>query len=479
MSAFYYKNMGNDYNINCKKGETVLEALQRQGITINAMCGGHHSCGKCRVFLNESDMSEPSYEEIALMSEDDNANRVRLACFVRAIRDIDYIRVNIPDDPDKGASILTDAAGFISESLSTSSCKQMSFAAFDLGTTTLATKLINNGSIIYTGSRHNSQAGYGADVVSRSEASINGNADDLRHCLEDDINSLIREFPRRPELLVMAGNTTMIHLLMGYPLDKMVNFPFSPYFSGWHRYAFQTPGGTIPCTILPNLSAYIGGDIISGLYYCGFAQSENINLFVDLGTNGEMAIGNRNRILTASAAAGPAFEGTPINVATDVVKCMADLRRTGIIDENGLLKDPYFDDGYCYEAPSGTINGGCVTITQQNIRDIQMAKSAIRAGITILMNRYGVLPDEISNMYLAGGMGHGLDIESAVSIGLFPKELADIAVPVGNSSLAGCIKYGNQPNDDVFIDNLLSVSQEILLSNDEDFCSLYYEHMMF
>ena len=419
-------------------------------------------------------MNEPSYDELTLMSEDDNSQGIRLACFTIAGQDIDEVRVTVTDDPDEGAPILTDSEELFMKRGS-SEHRRGTFAAIDLGTTTLAAKLIKDGETIYTTSRHNSQASYGADVISRIEVSINGWSSELQTCIANDIDALLAEFPEQPERLIMAGNTTIIHLLMGYPVDGMVKYPFRPHYSGWHKYAFRTAdGGAVPCTILPNLSAYIGGDIISGLYYCDFAWDNRVNLFVDLGTNGEMAIGNRDMILTASAAAGPAFEGTPINVATDVVKCMADMKRAGIIDESGLLKDPYFDTGYHYESAGST-----TTITQQDIRNIQMAKSAIRAGITILMDKYGVNSHNIGHMYLAGGMGQGLDIDSAVSIGMFPADLAQKAMPVGNSSLAGCIKYGNLLRDDGDIDDILNVSQEILLSNEEDFPPLYYENMLF
>lgn len=462
-----------EYTINCKKNETVLEALRRQGVTINALCGGRGNCGKCRILLDETGMNEPSYDELTLMSEDDNSQGVRLACFTIARQDIDAVKVTVIDDPDAGAPILTESEELFVKKGNPEHRKGI-FAAIDLGTTTLAAKLIKDGETIYTGSRHNSQAGYGADIISRIDISVKGWSGELKTCLENDINALISEFPEQPERLIMAGNTAMIHLLMGYPVDGLVSYPFKPHYSGWHKYAYQTENGAIACTILPNLSAYIGGDIISGLYYCDFAWDNRVNLFVDLGTNGEMAIGNRDLILTASAAAGPAFEGTPINVATDVVKCMADLRRAGILDESGLLKDPYFDNGYVYES-----EGGNATITQEDIRNIQMAKSAIRAGIMILMDKYGVNSHNIGHVYLAGGMGHGLDIESAVLIGLFPEDLADKILPVGNASLAGCIKYGDLLRDDGDIDDILSVSQEILLSNEEDFSPLYYEHMLF
>ncbi len=464
--------MNKDYVINCRKNETVLSALRRQGITIKAFCNGRQKCGKCRIMLDETGMCEPSYEEMRLLSEEENSAGVRLACFVYPTdADIDDITITVLDELENDAPILTETGSANSEV----PASHETFAAFDLGTTTIAVKLIKAGEEIYLSSCRNSQCSYGADVISRSEASIGGQSKELAACLRKDIDSLIDDFPVTPDRLIFSGNTTIIHLLMDYPLDELVNFPFKPYRTGWIKEDYITSDGEeFPCVILPPQSAYIGADIVSGLYYCDFATSDKISLFVDLGTNGEMAIGNRRRILTASAAAGPAFEGTRINVATDVVKCMAQLRNSGIIDENGLLKDPYFDTGYPYDT-----GNGIATITQRDIRDIQMAKSAIRSGLEILISRYGISPPDIDTLYLAGGMGYSLDIESALSIGLFSEEFRYRAVPAGNTSLAGCIKYGLSGCDDTAIDAILNVSQEIVLSNESDFSAKYFEYMLF
>ena len=463
--------MNREYIIDCKGHETVLDALRRQEITIKAFCNGRRKCGKCRVLCDDDRMCKPSHAETSLLTDEELAAGVRLACFLCPNEgDVIDLRVTILDELFNEAPILTGTdtlSGGYDEGSEI-------FAAFDLGTTTIVVKLIDSGMEVYTASTRNSQCSFGADVISRSEASIKGRGKELSACLRRDIDKLIQGLPYDPDYLVMAGNTTIIHLLMGYPLNEMVNFPFKPYYSGWHRFKYLTGDDrSYDCTILPDISAYIGGDIVSGLYYCGYDHTDEVNLFVDLGTNGEMARGNKDRILTASAAAGPAFEGTHINVATDVVRCMASLKEWGIIDENGSLKDPYFDTGYPFESENGY-----VTISQKDIRDIQMAKSAIRAGMTILMKRYGVSADKINRLYLAGGMGHSLDIDSAVAIGLIPGELKDKALPVGNSSLAGCIRYGCR-HDDARIDHILDASRELVLSNESDFSDMYYEFMMF
>ncbi|MCR5000463.1 MAG: ASKHA domain-containing protein [Lachnospiraceae bacterium] len=464
--------MNKDYLIDCKGNETVLDALRRQGITIKAFCNGKRKCGKCRILCEDERMCKPSRAEASLLTDEERAAGVRLACFLcPGEGDVTDLKVTILDELLNEAPILTGT-----DSIKTEDHKGGGiFAAFDLGTTTIAAKLIDEGRIAHTLSRRNSQCSFGADVISRSEASTGGKKAELAACLKRDIDEMISAFPYDPDYLVMAGNTTIIHLLMEYPLDKMVNYPFIPHYTGWHKFSYTTGNGiSYDCIILPNISAYIGGDIVSGLYSLDFGKRDDVNLFVDLGTNGEMAIGNRDSILTASAAAGPAFEGTHINVATDVVKCMAWLKEYGIIDENGSLKDPYFETGYPYET-----EGGFVTISQRDIRDIQMAKSAIRAGISILMKKYGVTADEIGNLYLAGGMGHSLDMDSAASIGLIPPELKDKAVSVGNTSLAGCVKYGTLGRQDKEIEKILEASGEVILANENDFSDLYYEYMMF
>lgn len=466
--------MDKEYIINCKKDETVLEALRRQGIMIRAFCNGRHTCGKCRIMLDEENMSEPAYEEMYLLTDEENAMGARLACFVKPKSDdVENLRVTILDMLESEAPILTGT-----DELSMSfSMGDISFVAIDIGTTTIAAKMIRAGEVIYTGTRINSQCSYGADIVSRCEEAIKGNSEQLSECLMDDINSIIDELPETPSNVIITGNTTMIHLLMEYPVAEMVNYPFRPYYTGWHKKNIMMDSGkVIPWTIFPNLSAFIGGDIIAGLYYCDFTETDKVNLFIDLGTNAEIALGNREHILTASAAAGPAFEGKKLNVATDVIRCMADLRRNGIFDENGALKDAYFESGYEYRVPG---SDKYVTVTQRDIRDVQIAKSAIRAGIELLMRLYGVSMKNIGKVYISGGMGHSLDIKSAVEIGLIPRELESKVTPAGNTSLAGAIKYGDNNFNDADIEEIISISEEIRLSEEKEFSELYYEYMQF
>ncbi|MCR5733839.1 MAG: ASKHA domain-containing protein [Lachnospiraceae bacterium] len=340
----------------------------------------------------------------------------------------------------------------------------------DIGTTTLACEHIKDGRVIFSSSKYNSQAVYGADVVSRSEASIKGKKDELSGLLREDVKALLRGCENRPKKILIAGNTTMIHLLEGYDCKGLVNYPFMPVSLDWQSGVIDD----IPYETFPGISAYIGGDIVSGLYALGFHINDKICLFVDLGTNGEMALGNRDRILVSSAAAGPAFEGTGLGSASDVVSIMAHLVKTGAVNSDGLLRDEYFEEGYSYKVGTGS-----VLITQKDIRNIQMAKSAIYSGIELLIKNYGISYDDIDTVYISGGMGHFMDQGSAETVDLYEKTLMSRTMVMGNTSLMGLARYCLEGEDRQSADRITDISDEVILANEPDFEKLYFEHMSF
>ncbi|MDE5951996.1 MAG: ASKHA domain-containing protein, partial [Acetatifactor sp.] len=180
---------------------------------------------------------------------------------------------------------------------------------------------------------------------------------------------------------------------------------------------------------LPGLSAFVGGDIVAGILACGMETEEEIPLLVDLGTNGELALGNRERILCCGTAAGPAFEGGGDIWGADMIALTAHLMRQGLVDDTGLLAEPYFEQG---------ISIGGVQITQERIRQLQTAKAAICAGINTLIAAYGLTgAEQVSRVFLAGGFGYFLDVEAAVELGLIPQGLEGRVTAVGNTALAG------------------------------------------
>ncbi|HIW80046.1 MAG TPA: DUF4445 domain-containing protein [Candidatus Acetatifactor stercoripullorum] len=307
------------------------------------------------------------------------------------------------------------------------------FIAADIGTTTIAMELCDErGRRVDSFVSMNPQAAYGADVISRIQAAGESKkALAMQRMARQTLARGIRQFQKKaPEqeqlFMVIAANTTMSYLLMGWDTGELGRAPF--FSSHLKGESFLLEG--IPCYLLPGLSAFVGGDIAAGIYACGMTCKKGLTLLIDLGTNGEMALGNCDRVLACATAAGPAFEGGANRgiFGADMVSLTARLLREGILDETGLLTDPYFETG---------IRIGDVCVTQQSIRAIQLAKGAIAAGIEILMKAYPATADAIEQVVLAGGFGYYLKPEDAAGIGLLPGRLASKALAGGNTALAG------------------------------------------
>lgn len=407
----------------------------------------------------------------------------------------------------------TGGEGFGQESLG---------VAVDIGTTTLAMQLVGLEShrVIHTCTGLNRQRAYGADVVSRIQASIEGKRKELRNSIRQDLTEglqrLIAESgaeKSRIEKMAVAANTTMIHLLMGYSCETLGVYPFTPVSVGLIRTEskeiLDDPGLDIPVFLLPGVSAFVGGDIAAGLFSCGFDASEEISLLIDLGTNGEMAIGNRERILCTSTAAGPAFEGgnirwgtgsipgaisgvtigeggpacrtigekIPVGICgTGVIETVAELVRTELVEDTGLLDEDFFEEGYPL---AKTAAGERIVFTQQDIREIQLAKAAVRAGMETLILRFGIDKRQIAKVYLAGGFGFQLDLKKAAAIGMFPGELEQKIVTVGNSALCGAVKFLTDQDSEKRLLKLVERAAEINLSADRSFNEYYMEYMFF
>lgn len=361
--------------------------------------------------------------------------------------------------------------------------------AADIGTTTIVMQLrrVTDGEILGTFRSVNPQRKYGMDVLSRIQAATNseeeeashggkkahsdgeeaspagaeahsdreetdlgadiadkrGAAGDMQSMVLETLQQGIRQFTEIAQSrdlqlygMIIAANTTMVHLLMGYPVDTLGHAPF---FSGQLE-EIQTEIEKVPTLIMPGFSAFVGADILAGVYglKMGENSEEKLSLLLDLGTNGEMVLGNQNKMLAAATAAGPAFEGRlDADVwGADAIHFLAMLYEKGLVDETGLLADPYFETG---------VTVGSTVMTQADIRSLQLAKAAVSAGIKILCEEYGMeSPREIDRVYLAGGFGYFLDPKDAVTIGLLPRELEEKCVAVGNAALEGAFCYGRQ-----------------------------------
>lgn len=523
-----------DIVISIQAHESLLEALIRNNCMVQSVCGGNGRCGKCKVQICEAEAAITA-KDAALLSKEELAEGWRLACALY---------------PDKDMTVLLDTreeaefeivSGYSAASMNKEQAVQANAAeeyqlAVDIGTTTLVFQLLekNQSKIVHTITSLNSQRKYGADVISRIQAATQGKAEELRACIRKDLQAGIEKLTeecciniQQIKQIVIAGNTTMIHLLQGYDCSGLGRYPFTPVnidllqenaenLIGENRAAGlaalkekTTEKSDAKAVILPGISAFVGGDIVSGLYACDFAENDEICLFIDLGTNAEIALGNKDKVLVTSAAAGPAFEGGNISwgmgsvagaicsvmidsagvkvktirdevpcgiCGTGVVEAVAELIRKGYVDETGLLDDIYFDDGFPLAEAA---DDKWITFTQKDVREIQLAKAAIRAGIETLLLRYGITASQVARVYLAGGFGYRLDTKQAVAIGIFPEELSDKIEAVGNSSLAGGVKYLQDEAGDDKLQKIISVSEEITLANDADFNEMYMNAMMF
>ncbi len=503
--------------LECREKETLLEAMICGGIYFSAVCGGNGTCGKCKIRLMDGELTV-SHADVKYFSTDELKEGWRLACQAYPKSSC---KVLVMQKDEADFEVLQD---FKEKPQKRETRREEDYSiAIDIGTTTLAVSLVGNigKHPIATYTAVNQQRAYGADVISRMQASMNGKGRELRMSICKDLLTGIEQILGRNGInknkikeIAIAGNTTMGHLLMGFDCSKLGVFPFTPVDISLMRRPFREVFGAsdgMDCmvTLLPGISTYVGADIVSGLYFCGFHQTDKINLLVDLGTNGEMGIGNREKIITTSTAAGPAFEGgnitwgtgsikgavcnvnltddqvtirtigdkEPIGICgTGVIETAAELVKAKIIDETGLMSEDYFDSGYPL---AKTPKGESIVFTQKDIRELQLAKSAIRSGVETLLLRYGVNYEQIDRVYLAGGFGFKMDQEKAIVIGMLPEEFRGRIEAVGNSSLGGAVKYLAEENSKDPLLHIVTVSSEINLANDTAFNDFYMKYMFF
>ncbi len=500
--------------IECGSKENLLEAMVRQNIYISADCGGRGTCGKCKVQLLKGRLRNTvsaSYQ----LTEKEIEEGFCLACKAYPSSDC-TIHLVAGDETD--FEVVTEP---VKQAIQLGEKEDRFALGIDIGTTTIAIRLTElcQRANLYTYTAVNRQRAYGSDVLARMGAANQGKLKELRESIQRDLLSGIQEIvsvtginKNKIDKIAIAGNTTMGHLLLGYSCQTLGVHPFNPVniktTSRPFEEVFASDYLEIPVILLPGISTFVGADIAAGLLECDYDKTDTVRLLIDLGTNAEMAIGNKDRILVSSAAAGPAFEGgniscgvgsivgaicnidrkdglgyrtigdkAPVGICgTGVLELVYELLKTGLIDETGLLLDEYFEDGYKVATDP---NGKAIVFTQRDIREIQLAKAAVRAGIEILVKRYGVKYKDIDTVYLAGGFGYKMNVDKAIGIGLLPEELTGKIKAIGNSSLQGAVKFLTQGDASDRIKHIVDLCRELHLSNDEDFNEKYLEYMYF
>ena len=351
--------------------------------------------------------------------------------------------------------------------------------AIDIGTTTVVAALIDlsDGTAVLRHSFLNPQRAFGPDVITRIEVSMKGKLDALRECISESIsagiNKLILKHGIGADQIIdisIGCNTVMTYLLLGLPCQSLGVAPFKPAYSISPSYNSRElfPACDVNCEvqIIPWFGAFIGGDVTAGLAYLLFSGKKRFML-IDLGTNGEVALYDNGKVTVTATAAGPAFEQPVLAAkesfrgASEVMSALASLVRAGEVNKRGAPKN---EDIF----------------TRQQIGDIQLAKSAIRSGIEILLEDNELKPEDLDAVYLAGGIGQAMNIDDAVDIGILPDELKMKSFPAGNSSLSGAAALLIAPEQ--VRDNIeasLSVVTEINLATHSKFSNYFMRFIMF
>lgn len=444
-------------------GENLLALLIRAGVAVDAPCGGMHTCKKCMVRVAGA-VSGPGEEEDALFRE----RGLRLACCTVILGDcrvwyeedasFRVVTSSAPGPVPTGGGLLRDGYGF----------------AVDIGTTTIAAYLLKAGEYapIDSCGADNRQRTYGADVLSRIMYGAEHGIEPLGRAVREQLAQLFSALCSRNgvpagavKLAVVTGNTTMLHFLLDLDARGLSVAPFTPEsLFGVEDTLHLPPFGDLRVYCPPCVSAYIGADVVCGAHFAELERRGGNRLFLDVGTNGEMILNAGGRLLACSTAAGPAFEGAGISCGSGAVSgainhvfvengevrvevlgggrakslCgsglidgVAALKTVGILDVKGRL--PKTCGG---RYPIGSTE---VCLTQKDVRELQLAKSALRAGMDTLLAEAGLTYESLDEIILAGGFGSVLSVDSAVEIGLFPAVCRHRVRAVGNAAGAGAM----------------------------------------
>ena len=456
MNMYTITFMPDDRSIQVEAGTTLLEAQRRAGYAPEAPCGGNGKCGKCTVEVLEG-----------------AALGIQKACSIHIGHDMTVrltTRTVKNQILEKGQGRTVDIHPWLPDALKDSE-KQVCLAAVDLGTTTIAAYLLDaqDGHTLAVNSCLNPQSPYGADVINRCEYALGGGEDTLADCVRTSIDRLVQEMaqeasvaPEQIASLCIVGNSCMQHLFLHWPVNSLVAAPYLPHSKdpliglasdfGIHIH----PQGRL--WALPVIESFVGADTLACILATDLEKRDKCTLMIDIGTNGELVLSKDGKLLTCSTAAGPALEGATLScgmrggtgaidhVTLDTHQKLsysiigdceaAGICGSGLLDLTACLLDLEIIDESGYMEEDFQITDK-VSLTKQDIRELQLAKAAIAAGIRIMCQLWGITLDDIDEVLIAGAFGNYMDPESACAIGLLPMELSGKVTPIGNAAGEG------------------------------------------
>ena len=478
---------GRETVIPAQTGETILEALARAGVAVSAPCGGLGRCRKCAVRAT----GELACEDGARLD-----GQTVLACRTRLTGDA---RVRVSESK---AEILKTGVSAGEETDGEAGLG----VSVDVGTTTLAAYLVerSTGRVLASDARLNPQRPHGADVISRLSFAIESEENaallqrEILAAIDEMTRSMLERAGRAGEEIrcrALVGNTVMMHLLGGYPARPLAFAPFTPAYTALHE---KELGGVR--TILGGcISGYVGADTLAAALACGLDERDENAMLIDIGTNGEIMLKKDGRCFACSCAAGPAFEGAHIACGTGAVAGAIDHARV----ENGEIVYTTIGGGeatgICGSGlidltaallergditPMGRMTGDVrlserVYLARSDIREVQLAKAAIASGIRILAEQAGAALADIEKVYLAGGFGNFIGLDSACRIGLLPAALRAKIVPVGNAAGSGSVRLLVSEQARRRAEALRQATRCVELAATPDFNDVYTDELLF
>ena len=455
-------------------GTTVLQAQIRAGLHPDAPCGGKGSCGKCAVDVRKD--GEAGWKRMLACCEkvtsDVEVRTLQASRRMKILAQADAAEsawnpwVNVGKNDFNGWVVAWE--DLVMDVLPDGPDAYM--AAFDIGTTTIAGYLISiaERKTVAAASMLNPQVQYGADVIARADYVMKNGPKELTSVLRDALNDMIDQLcsqactiNERIYAVSAVGNTCMHHLLIGADIRPLVVAPYQPSVRGELIVRAEEYGIFVhrdaPLMLLPVIAGFVGADTVACMVSRQWNKIEKRTLLIDIGTNGEMVLGNKERRIACSTAAGPALEGAKIQCGmrgedgavdhvwlengkltwhtignakprgicgSGLVDMIAVLLEIGVMDETGrILSGNMFEFG-----DTG------VVLTQKDIREVQLAKAAIAAGIRLMARKMGIMLDDIEEVLIAGAFGSYMNPDSACRIGLIPSELRDKIRIIGNAA---------------------------------------------
>ncbi len=474
-------------------GTPLIDILHEFGVEFP--CGGKGTCGNCKVKLLSGELPVDSVQQKKI-DKLQLGSEWRLACYCKAETDI-TLEISQFEN-----IILADNSNFAFQP------KQGFGVAVDLGTTTIVAQLVNleNGHVLDSVAELNPQAKYGGDLISRIQHCLDGKQEELQKLVRQKIGEMIslmrQKHPIEVAQVAMVGNTVMHHIFSGLPVNSLSFYPFHSSHLGAQKFTPEKLNWALPekteISFYPSIGSFVGSDILGGIAATRMAESERYSVLIDLGTNGEIVVGNCDRIVCASTAAGPAFEGAKISQgmrattgAISSVKAESEklsVHVIGNVQAKGICGSGLIDIiavmlnrmqiGIFGEIENGDDSVQLtekVSVTQQDIREFQLAKAAIATGVQVLLNQLQISYTDIEHVYIAGGFGNFLNIGNVIRTGLIECE-AEKILKFGNTALIGAKMFLFENED--FIENILLKTRHINLESDLGFQDIYIEKMM-